>query len=1264
MKKMLGFCVVICAALLCALPQSAQATGKIRAVHVNDPDGIYSFPNFSEPLKVGDKIHIRFHMVNLNWQMTQRSEDYPNEFTNPWIFTYTKLTGNETIDQQILMESKKPRLGLWISGGLREAECVNFPLGDASDWLTNELDNKRHYTDLVFEYTVQPGDLALPIQLANAAGTGPVDSSAPELVGYYLKYEGQETNWKMIDLRSGSVTNDFAFGPANLADDPDFAGDSLVGWNWASSFENRDLDLTRAGVYVQAVDFDSTYDDEVAGVWRTITQGSTMANPGMPTITIPGGSAKTMEFYLWTADTNIAEIVQGGQILSVTPYVFYDGVTRKVGKVRIFPGDESVPISIKATGSVGASTKVFLSASPTNMCNVAGDLVNDFITRTVQVGAPLPPDIHVTVNGKTMETVTANADYSTPLVGVNVTLSEAWAGPGALTVPIKVSVKEKPALNAHDYVGMSQSSMDDNTAWDTELTIPAGQTSAILSLWMYANRGTVDTENGLLVEVDANHMDAAARAFFMDNFIPATVVVNRSTPEITSELPALRGVEANMPNEITINVADAYGEMRPPCRYTVYWSNSGNDSAAYYTKITNLTASAAGDLSFSVTYTQKGDYTSKYYVVNEDGKASTKHTVAVTVTAQKVIEAQLVDGKSKFPEDAFYEETIVTLSFGDEGFTMPNGAWCGYVFLVPRDENSSNLVECLEFGIDNDHRWMTGYPVYEGDTSVGPFNMYLLDGSKMGVSMSYDIVVRTAENWNEGDIVTDWTSSGFSFSVTNVVPRVARVSMDDERLYVNYGTMSSHAFLSVSKTFTAQTTEPSDLDLHADQDNNYQDHTKAFTTKWTFDYGSGVPDVRYVYGPPSTQLSYVFMRPGTCWVTVRMRDKDMDYDLDEWGPEFTFRVEVDAKPSIALMPYNGQMSFGESATGQQHGRIDVNLSMMPSEEITVHLDVSRVGGDADNYPLPVLNSYDLNFGGSSGNTTNAYVYFDSLDGTSMGDFMGYVITATVTNTTLSVDGVAWKDLYRSYELPIYVYNEAPQILTEPAGTISKAMGEAFNIGFTVQDVPADLAAGLRMTWTTSEGISTNYQVAATGSGQYVTYSGYSPAFSFMSGGSKTVTLVVEDKDGGSSSRVRWDYLVITPPSGVTISNGGKTLIVDGTWITDTFGLPDSWVSEHPTAAHSLMTGEAANGRKVWECYVLGLDPEKTDNFKITSFPMNVDGTPDLAHLVFDPPQANWNVRDARPVVKGATSLDAGEWQTVTEENKATFRFFKICVELP
>ena len=44
-------------------------------------------------------------------------------------------------------------------------------------------------------------------------------------------------------------------------------------------------------------------------------------------------------------------------------------------------------------------------------------------------------------------------------------------------------------------------------------------------------------------------------------------------------------------------------------------------------------------------------------------------------------------------------------------------------------------------------------------------------------------------------------------------------------------------------------------------------------------------------------------------------------------------------------------------------------------------------------------------------------------------------------------------------------------------------------------------------------------------------------------------------------------------------------------------------------------------------------------------------------------EPRWNVEGARPVVKGAAAL-GGEWQTVTDENKAGFRFFKVVVELP
>ena len=97
---------------------------------------------------------------------------------------------------------------------------------------------------------------------------------------------------------------------------------------------------------------------------------------------------------------------------------------------------------------------------------------------------------------------------------------------------------------------------------------------------------------------------------------------------------------------------------------------------------------------------------------------------------------------------------------------------------------------------------------------------------------------------------------------------------------------------------------------------------------------------------------------------------------------------------------------------------------------------------------------------------------------------------------------------------------------------------------------------------------------------------------------------------------------------------------------------------------------AANGRKVWECYVVGLDPQDAEeDFRITKFPMKADGTPDLANLEFEPTQDKWNVPGARPVIKGAETLE-GPWADVPVDGgsprtaRPTMRFFKVVVELP
>ncbi len=132
-------------------------------------------------------------------------------------------------------------------------------------------------------------------------------------------------------------------------------------------------------------------------------------------------------------------------------------------------------------------------------------------------------------------------------------------------------------------------------------------------------------------------------------------------------------------------------------------------------------------------------------------------------------------------------------------------------------------------------------------------------------------------------------------------------------------------------------------------------------------------------------------------------------------------------------------------------------------------------------------------------------------------------------------------------------------------------------------------------------------------------------------------------------------------AGVVVdAGGGKTVLVPMTWIESV--VPESFAG----ALEEYVYNDAANGRKVWECYVLGLDPKELADFRITSFPMNADGTPDLAKIAFSPSKEDWNLVGAEPVLEGRSGLGAdSEWVTVTDVGDPTsLRFFRIRVALP
>ena len=109
----------------------------------------------------------------------------------------------------------------------------------------------------------------------------------------------------------------------------------------------------------------------------------------------------------------------------------------------------------------------------------------------------------------------------------------------------------------------------------------------------------------------------------------------------------------------------------------------------------------------------------------------------------------------------------------------------------------------------------------------------------------------------------------------------------------------------------------------------------------------------------------------------------------------------------------------------------------------------------------------------------------------------------------------------------------------------------------------------------------------------------------------------------------------------------------------TVTVPGAWLGKRTMRA---ATDVAANGRLVWECYLLGLDPEKADDdFRIASFEV-VDGVPaftfshtrDGSGVSFEP----------RIRILGKARLDDAAWTEMPEGGDPALRFFKAEVALP
>ena len=354
-----------------------------------------------------------------------------------------------------------------------------------------------------------------------------------------------------------------------------------------------------------------------------------------------------------------------------------------------------------------------------------------------------------------------------------------------------------------------------------------------------------------------------------------------------------------------------------------------------------------------------------------------------------------------------------------------------------------------------------------------------------------------------------------------------------------------------------------------------------FIVKWAFyNPGGMLVDTRITVGSSRTgrvSTNFVFTAVGDWQVSVQMLDKDMIKALlddgvlreeivsweggvpygndngwwesalpeDEWGPEYRVTVPVDEKANVSVEPLNtttdadGNVGFRE---GQASASFDVKLSVPAEMPLTVRLWLERTArtegvaaGDLGTLGSFVLKDVEL------GKSTNEYVdvafgrgvdtvnvRVTYMDGT---PYSRYALHAKVVTETQNTQGVKLSDYYIEGATDCQVFNVDPKLNSIQANVgisfnsstglastnvVTLTQNQEVSIDWNVSDaIRMDETNNFTVTWNSSEPGSmstTNNAVRGT----YKT--------KFSTAGDKTVTLTINDKDGGANF-YEWHFTV-------------------------------------------------------------------------------------------------------------------------------------------
>ena len=240
----------------------------------------------------------------------------------------------------------------------------------------------------------------------------------------------------------------------------------------------------------------------------------------------------------------------------------------------------------------------------------------------------------------------------------------------------------------------------------------------------------------------------------------------------------------------------------------------------------------------------------------------------------------------------------------------------------------------------------------------------------------------------------------------------------------------------------------------------------------------------------------------------------------KWGEVFSFQVEVLNTPSLSIVFPNSN-TFGETEADKGTSYFYVDLSTPATKQIDVDIECTRVG--ANGVMEVATNRVSYRPG-----QVRQQVLISEMDGTanSVSFKGGFSVTAKVVTETLNEDGIALKDVYLPVTEKMYVANEVPSIVLpfDTGSTNDAAINVQIPIKWKVDDVDSDLTNNLTVVWTTSEGIRQEFVGNNISEGVFTNI--------FKTGGAKTVTMTVTDKDDRPNSVTLYYY--VSPSKLVTV----------------------------------------------------------------------------------------------------------------------------------